>query len=537
MSSVQHREVEAKFEISPERQLAFFSPDFAVDGYRFQPTGTLSQTDTYLDTPAFDLLRRGLTLRLRQNGTNFEIGIKSLEAARKGAIQDRMDISFPLPPEADPSRPATWPAAIAGQLAPYAIKLKKLHPILLLRQQRSRAMLFSSQSETSFAEWSLDEVSMEAGPSPACFHLLEIEMLAPEKTAATAQDIEAAFANLVAHVQERFELTPIYTSKLVRGLEAAMTQTHGGGIITPAMTLEAAGRFLLHQQLFQIMLNEHGVRSSRRAREIHDMRVAIRRARAAIRLCHDVWPPKAVASLEKGLKRLGRATSPVRDLDVALANLRTFARTHPENRKAIKQLRAELKSRRAAAHADLLQVLDSKKHGKFIKKALSFCQTAPASLQESDTKRVEILPTQLRHTLPSRILDAFERVRAYEVAFEGSDPPPIATLHALRIQTKYLRYILEFTHHLLGPQAEKLLPQLRQFQNYLGELNDAHFEAEQLHEWAEKLDDPALRETIQQRHAQLSAQMAQLAAASQSRLQTFIRPANRKSLAAAIAHL
>ena len=47
------------------------------------------------------------------------------------------------------------------------------------------------------------------------------------------------------------------------------------------------------------------------------------------------------------------------------------------------------------------------------------------------------------------------------------------TLHALRIDCKYLRYNLEFLRHLLGAEGEQLIAPLIALQDVLGELNDA----------------------------------------------------------------
>ena len=74
---------------------------------------------------------------------------------------------------------------------------------------------------------------------------------------------------------------------------------------------------------------------------------------------------------------------------------------------------------------------------------------------------------------PSMVLDSFERVRCYETWFAGDVEAPVETLHQLRIACKYLRYNLEFTRSLLGPECERIIASLRQLQDDLGDLNDA----------------------------------------------------------------
>ena len=67
--------------------------------------------------------------------------------------------------------------------------------------------------------------------------------------------------------------------------------------------------------------------------------------------------------------------------------------------------------------------------------------------------RVAVLPTaphRIRETAGSRIWAAYEQVRAYEPVMRWAD---VATLHELRITSKWLRYTLEFVRECLGPEA------------------------------------------------------------------------------------
>ena len=57
---------------------------------------------------------------------------------------------------------------------------------------------------------------------------------------------------------------------------------------------------------------------------LHDMRVAVRRMRAAVQLFRPYLPKKHAAYLRKDLRRLGRALGPARDCDVMLANLEAY---------------------------------------------------------------------------------------------------------------------------------------------------------------------------------------------------------------------
>jgi len=577
------REREAKFEVSTTQLTALLAAANDLDGYTTQTIGLLSQTDTYMDTPAFELLRHGLALRVRHNGSAYETGIKSIQSTRKGAIQERMDVTIALPADAKPFDATTWPDAVEEQLNGYSIKIEEIRPIVVIRQERRKAHLSLPDRHRHLAEWSMDEVWVSAptggeisadtddrrglagdtnqggaaeddadaaiGTSPTAkddsspashFYELEIEWLPPSGDTVLIQEDESAFSALVDQVQKKFELTPIHKSKFVRGLEAALAQSHDNRFaISAEMKLEAAGRLLLHQQLIQMNLNEHSVRYSKNVKYVHDMRVAIRRALAAMKLLQHAISPKRLAPYTKGLRRLGRALGAVRDLDVAIENLRIFGRSLPEGqRQALKRVRSSLSSRRSHAHDDLVALLDSKKHRKFVIEFSAFCVTPSPDRAQSDESPYEFFPTEVHHCVPSIILRAFEAVRCYEVAFRGEELPELDTYHALRIQTKYLRYLLEFTQHLLGCDGDTLVGQLQGLQEHLGELNDARVEQERFHDWADKVKkDDELREAIATRLSQSSARIDQLRIGAPARLNDFVKASTRRKLATALASI
>jgi CHAD domain-containing protein len=72
--------------------------------------------------------------------------------------------------------------------------------------------------------------------------------------------------------------------------------------------------------------------------------------------------------------------------------------------------------------------------------------------------------------MPSRILAAYEQVRAYEPVLRWAD---VETLHDLRIAAKWLRYTIEFVREPLGPGVEPLITRVVALQDHLGLLHDA----------------------------------------------------------------
>jgi len=66
---------------------------------------------------------------------------------------------------------------------------------------------------------------------------------------------------------------------------------------------------------------------------------------------------------------------------------------------------------------------------------------------------------------------AYQDVWAFDVGIETAD---LATLHELRIATKWLRYTLEFVREPLEPEATALIRQAVALQDHLGDQHDHH---------------------------------------------------------------
>jgi CHAD domain-containing protein len=75
----------------------------------------------------------------------------------------------------------------------------------------------------------------------------------------------------------------------------------------------------------------------------------------------------------------------------------------------------------------------------------------------------------VRDVLPSEIWEHYGQIHAYDGVLEWA---PIETVHALRIEGKRLRYLLEFFSQALGPGLAKAIDALVALQDHIGELHD-----------------------------------------------------------------
>src|SRR5262249_43820748 len=126
---------------------------------------------------------------------------------------------------------------------------------------------------------------------------------------------------------------------------------------------------VVREQFALLRSHEAGTRAGDDPEELHDMRVATRRLRAALRCFQDVLPPSAtVLNLELGWLASGLAA--VRDLDVQLQRLEGLATTLSEHEQSsLAAVRDMIILDREQARKDLTILLDSERYAALLKLA------------------------------------------------------------------------------------------------------------------------------------------------------------------------
>jgi adenylate kinase len=238
-----------------------------------------------------------------------------------------------------------------------------------------------------------------------------------------------------------------------------------------SMAEAARKTFYLHFQ--RMLYHEPGTRLGEDIEELHDMRVATRRMRAAFQVFGDYLDMEQMAPFVKGLRRTGRALGAVRDLDVFWEKTQRYLDTLPPERSDdLQPLRAVWEAEREAARERMLAYLDSKRYARFREEFGEFLQKPGAGALPVVSQQGEPLPHRLRQVVPVAVYQRLGGVWAYG---EWVTRPgvPLGRLHQLRIAAKGLRYTLEYFQEVLGPEAEALIDKVKVLQDHLGDLQDA----------------------------------------------------------------
>ncbi len=248
-------------------------------------------------------------------------------------------------------------------------------------------------------------------------------------------------------------------------------------------TMDQAARKILTFHFQHVLYHEPGTRAGEDIEELHDMRVATRRMRAAFRVFGDYLDKKHLKPIRKGAERTCSKLGSVRDLDVFWEKTRRYLDELPPERQGdLIPLREAWEAEREQAREDLLAYLDGDRYIAFKERSAELMRKPDGWGLPALTKKGEAVPHRLRQVVPMEVYERMAGVLAYD---EWVTKPDISLkrLHRLRIAGKRLRYTLEFFEEVLAPQTGDLIKQMKRLQDHLGDLQDAVVASELLRDF------------------------------------------------------
>ena len=451
----------------------------------------VSIADRYVDTVDGRLGQAGFAARLRQRGDETTVSLKSIakEAGPGGSIR-RIEVEGP----ADRAAPPTdWPASDARSLVLEHAGDAPLVETVTVRQRRRKRVL---KSGTTRVELSLDEVEVvHDGRVAGTFVELEAELLKGDDEAlarvaaildaepglarSTESKLEAALAARAAAADgvtngtgaaELDVDTSDPTGEVDETPAPRLTVGKTPGVIADDHVAEA-GRKVLRFHLARMLDYEPGTRTGEDPEDLHKMRVATRRQRAAWRVFGEGFRDGRTRRYRTGLREVAARLGAVRDLDVQLEAADAYRSDLPATeQRALEPLVAAWREHRDHARGLLLRELDGDRYRRWLDDYVDFVRTEGAAVRAVGPTT----PHRVRDTAPSRIWAAYEGVRAYEPVLRWAD---VETLHDLRISGKWLRYTLEFVREALGPESAPLIARVTALQDHIGLMHDADLTA------------------------------------------------------------
>jgi CHAD domain-containing protein len=200
---------------------------------------------------------------------------------------------------------------------------------------------------------------------------------------------------------------------------------------------------------------------------VHDLRVATRRLRSALRDFAPVMRKGAHKSVGRDIKNLADVLGTARDLDVAIVALEKLQRRAKEEpvKTGIQNLIDEKRSARERAQLDLMEALGVS--------AIEDLRDRFFTAIEKSTKRKKNKSATLSFNEAGREA-VFESLQEFcRLSSSLYEPFEIKRLHKLRICAKRLRYAIELFTACWGASMAPYAEEVAEMQSYLGEIHDA----------------------------------------------------------------
>ena len=430
-------------------------------GYDAQPTGREEGAWSYLDTQEGLLQRSGLRLRAAD-----QTGSWQLIASGDGSIAaEQAGSEVPL----DGALAERLHEATAGRL---------LLPVV---HAHRRAQSWVATGHGAAVHVALEEWSFRAPGSVRKRARVRVLRLDGEGDGAREAEI------LATTLRDLHRLRVAAGDHLSAGLRR-LGQPQPGAPTPEALQpapdepLAEAVRKIFARQAFKMAANAAGTRGDLDPEFLHDLRVATRRARAALRLCRGLILARPARGLQRELSWIGGLLGEVRDLDVFLARLSAHLPRAQAGTRAADRLLGRLLERRAAARSRLAAALDDSRFSALV-----------SALEAVPLSRSRALRAPARAAGGRWIAEAAKRIQ--KVGERPASELTPAELHGLRIRFKRLRYACEFFAETFGEEVQAVIRTLVEFQDTLGRHQDAVVARATLERFAAEVpgsaDDPA----------------------------------------------
>ena len=444
-------ETELKFEVAPQdlRKLKM-----ARALHRGAPNEK-NLVSVYFDTPKHKLARNGMSLRVRHDGKKRLQTIKTEGLGgsfRRGEWQDEIKADTP-----------NFQKAHGTPLAHLLSKKfkRKLKPIFETRVHRTSILIRKNRSRVEVA---LDSGQIRVGRQSAPVSEMELEL-----KRGRAGDVFTLARKLTKLVPAKLSLT----SKAERGyglIDDAPAQAVRAEKIKLRRDISTAGAFRIigRSILRQITANESAVQRLD-PEGVHQMRVGLRRMRAAISLFSELFGDEQTERIKSELKWLTGELAPARDLDVyERSKVEPLRRTAPME-PGMKELEAALETRRATAFDRAKIAVNSQHYRSLLLDTLQWLEIGNWARR---SRRYGVRPIEWFATdvLARRTKKAMKKAKRLRQLLS-------LQRHKLRIVIKKLRYASDFFESLFaGRKAKKHLSRFKvrldDLQDLLGALND-----------------------------------------------------------------
>ena len=228
------------------------------------------------------------------------------------------------------------------------------------------------------------------------------------------------------------------------------------------------------QREFQALITRQPTQGSKPSTDdVHQMRIATRRLRVALRLFGHMLPRPQAKELKRELRWFARTLGTVRDLDVHAHSFRSYLRgATPEHVQLLGDYEMQLRRDRTAARTALAAQFATPRYTEFMATFAAVLDGAPSAAALRRWKSFRISDGAAEYLRTSK-------KRVFKLGREIGPDAQAKDLHRLRIRAKRLRYELEFFLEVY-PELDAAAKATKGLQDLLGACQDSRLAGERL---------------------------------------------------------
>jgi triphosphatase len=455
-AAISGAEIELKLLVDPGQLAELENAPIIVANARNKGTRRHLKS-VYYDTPERMLWRNGLTLRVRQSGLRFTQTVK----AESGD---------------DPLRRGEWEAAVSS-LAPDIALAMPFFPAKLradLARQPLQAVFVSDirrhqriiELSSGTIEIAFDQGFLKSGDRSLPVSEVELELKAGSA---------AAIYDLALRLAEHGPLRPSIRSKSARGFDLVDDAPPAARRprklrLDASIALDDALGTILRACLQHLLQSLPAAEDGRNPEGVHQLRVGLRRLRAAFELMRMTGSPGKLEALQSDARWLAHAVSAARGWDIFQTETRPAVAEACPTIKGFDRLAQTAETHRSAAYRNVRLALNDRRCASFV--------LGLGGWIEARGWRGDIVPEGLgqlsepaisfaQRILTERHAKALKRGRRFKTL-------DAEERHRLRLALKKLRYVGDFLLPLYEDRrsVKRFSRKLAELQEQLGCYND-----------------------------------------------------------------
>jgi triphosphatase len=439
-----------------EIELKLTGPDGSVDALETYLRGSDAETaprrhevTTYFDTPDRTLERGGVSLRVRAVDGSRKQTLKA--DPQNSVAADRAEWEWTIKQDKPDLRPAKRVLAERG--LPQKLDLAPIFKTEVNRTTRVLKLDGGTVIETAY-----DEGLITADDSHQPIRELELEL---------RQGEAAPLYRLACELHAAAPVMIETESKGARGYRlasGAKPEAHKSRdtSIDPQTNGAAAFRQIVNAGLGHLLANQSAGLAGD-AEGVHQMRIAVRRLRAALALFQPFLEPHAASLFQGELQRVGRVFGEARDWDVFCLQILPDVMNSERDVGWRDLLLEPAGAAREAAHAAFTKEIRDPAFTRLILGLAAWAEEMRLPGNPGSQRPVEDLCRALLDRLATKVERRGRKIRHRSET----------ELHALRMLLKKLRYGIDFLRPVFHPAARKsYLHECKKLQKTLGDIND-----------------------------------------------------------------